>query len=150
MCVCVCVVHCLLPLSEVRELESKLDELRSRTEIKSLEEGNKENTEAIQGKINSFNSELNLITVKSMKLLSHIPMISCTDLEAAYKERQAACENATEELSKSKHELLLVCARGGGGGGGVDKIEGPDSNPPINNTSLPPPTHTHCLLHRDL
>ena len=39
--------------SELRELESRLGELQVKTEIKSLEEGNKENTEAIQSKLKS-------------------------------------------------------------------------------------------------
>ena len=62
VCVCVCVYVCVIYLtphnnilcSEVRELESRLDELRSKTEIKPLEDGNKENTEAIQSKLNSL------------------------------------------------------------------------------------------------
>ena len=54
MCVCVCVCfshHNIIPFSEVKELESRLHELTrsSCDELKSLEEENKENTEAIQG-----------------------------------------------------------------------------------------------------
>ena len=62
-CMYVCVhvhvyvyVHCNLSYTtcrEVRELESRLDELRSKTEIRSLEDRNKENTEVIQSKLNS-------------------------------------------------------------------------------------------------
>ena len=42
----------------MRELESRLDELQSRMGMKSLEEGNKENTEAIQSEFNSALSAL--------------------------------------------------------------------------------------------
>jgi hypothetical protein len=52
--VCTCVYVCIVVLchtcSEVSDLESRLDELRSKTETISLEDGNKENTEAIQSK----------------------------------------------------------------------------------------------------
>ena len=61
MCICMCVCMCVCALysilhhmcREVRELESRLDELRSKTEIRSLEDRNKENTEVIQSKLNS-------------------------------------------------------------------------------------------------
>lgn len=42
----------------MRELESRLDELQSRPGIKSLEEGNKENTETIQSESNSASPAL--------------------------------------------------------------------------------------------
>ena len=36
-------------------------------------------------------------------------ILGCIGLEAAYKERQEACERAMEELSKSKHLIATNC-----------------------------------------
>lgn len=44
--------------SDVKELEKKLDELGSRTELESLEEGNKENVQAIHSELYCIGLEL--------------------------------------------------------------------------------------------
>lgn len=44
-------VHVNSICSEVRECEKRLDELESRAELKSLEEDNKENAQAIQSEL---------------------------------------------------------------------------------------------------
>ena len=66
--------------SELRELESRLGELQVKTEIKSLEEGNKENTEAIQSKLKSFR-DIKPIGDVVIKILLYRPW-SCVQGEA--------------------------------------------------------------------